>query len=91
MSQDARLLLANKLIATYMLDVAELQVTTQEDGEHITVRPKVVDVGHHSRRLMQLTGLDVEENQARRLLNDLDSYRVKLGVGERHAVDDDVA
>ena len=64
-------------------DVAELQVTTQEDGEHITVRPKVVDVGHHSRRLMQLTGLDVEENQARRLLNDLDSYRVKLGVGTR--------
>ena len=62
-------------------DVAELQVSTQEDGEHITVTPKVVDAGHHSRRLMQLTGLDVEENQAQRLLNDLDSYRVKIGVG----------
>ena len=61
-------------------DVAELQVTTEADGEHITVAPKVVDSGHHSRRLMQLTGLDVEEHQARRLLNDLDSYRLKLGL-----------
>jgi len=28
---------------------------------------------------MHLTGLDVEENQARRLLNDLDSYRAATG------------
>jgi hypothetical protein len=35
----------------------------------------VVDAGHHSRRLMRLTGLDVQENQARRLLNDLDGFR----------------
>ncbi len=38
------------------------------------ITPKVVDAGHHSRRLLRLTGLDVGENQARRLLNDLDSY-----------------
>ena len=62
-------------------DIAELQVSTQPDGEHITVAPKVVDAGHHSRRLIRLTGLDVEENQARRLLNDLDSYRLKIGLG----------
>ena len=36
------------------------------------IQPKVVDAGHHQRRLLRLTGLDVEENQARRLLNDLD-------------------
>jgi DNA-binding transcriptional LysR family regulator len=47
----------------------------------VIVQPKVVDAGHHSRRLIRLTGLDVEENQARRLLNDLDSYRAKLGLG----------
>jgi len=69
-------------------DVAELQVSTQSDGEHITVAPKVVDAGHHSRRLIRLTGLDVEENQARRLLNDLDSYRVKLGLG---SADEEIA
>ncbi len=62
-------------------DVAELQVSTQADGQHITVAPKVVDSGHHSRRLIRLTGLDVEENQARRLLNDLDSFRLKIGLG----------
>ena len=62
-------------------DFAELQVVTADDGEHITVQPKVVDAGHHSRRLIRLTGLDVEENQARRLLNDLDSYRLKIGLG----------
>jgi hypothetical protein len=36
----------------------------------------VVDAGHHARRLLLLTGLDVEENQARRLLNDIDQYRL---------------
>jgi hypothetical protein len=41
------------------------------------VRPKVVDAGYHSRRLLRLTGLDAEENQARRLLNDLDTYRAE--------------
>ena len=50
-------------------------MTTDIDGSTIRIRPKIVDAGHHSRRLMRLTGLDVEENQARRLLNDLDSYR----------------
>jgi hypothetical protein len=64
-------------------DVAELQVETDGDQEVIRVSPKVVDAGHHSRRLIRLTGLDVGENQARRLLNDLDSYRVKLGYGRK--------
>lgn len=56
-------------------DVDELAITTDLDGTHLRIEPKVVDAGHHSRRLLGLTGLDVEENQARRLLNDLDSYR----------------
>jgi hypothetical protein len=38
-----------------------------------------VDAGHHSRRLLRLTGLDAGENQARRLLNDLDAYRSHAG------------
>ncbi len=59
-------------------DVAELSMFTDESGSHVVVTPKVVDAGHHSRRLLRLTGLDVQENQARRLLNDLDSFRVAL-------------
>ena len=56
-------------------DVAELDIHTDFDGRRIRIQPKVVDAGHHSRRLLRLTGLDVEENQARRLLNDLDTFR----------------
>ena len=55
-------------------DVDELSITTDIGGTEIVITPKVVDAGHHSRRLLRLTGLDVGENQARRLLNDLDSY-----------------
>lgn len=60
-------------------DVAELEVTTAPDGSTIRIQPKVVDAGHHTRRLLRLTGLDVEENQARRLLNDLDTFRARTG------------
>lgn len=56
-------------------DVDELAISTDIGGTTIQIQPKVVDAGHHSRRLLRLTGLDVEENQARRLLNDLDSFR----------------
>src|SRR5258705_12129517 len=56
-------------------DVDELAITTDIDGTTVQIQPKVVDAGHHSRRLLRLTGLDAGENQARRLLNDLDSYR----------------
>jgi hypothetical protein len=49
--------------------------TIDADRQLVRVQAKVVDVGHHARRLLSLTGLDVEENQARRLLNDLDSFK----------------
>jgi hypothetical protein len=56
-------------------DVAEVAMSTVDGGYR--VRPKVVDAGYHTRRLMRLTGLDAEENQARQLLNDLDAYRAE--------------
>ncbi len=56
-------------------DAGELQLSV--DGQSYRVRPKVVDAGHHTRRLLRLTGLDAEENQARKLLNDLDTYRAE--------------
>jgi hypothetical protein len=55
-------------------DVDELEIVTDIGGRTIRVQPKVVDPGHHSRRLLRLTGIDAQENQARRLLNDLDTY-----------------
>jgi len=56
-------------------DVEELDIETIEGGHKIRLRVQVVEPGHHRRRLEALTGLDVQENQARRLLNDLDHFR----------------
>ncbi|MFE9808276.1 DUF4032 domain-containing protein [Streptomyces sp. NPDC005227] len=55
-------------------DVAEMQIAHSSGGDQVTFVPKVVDAGHHQRQLLRLTGLDTEENQARRLLNDLESW-----------------
>jgi hypothetical protein len=57
-------------------DIEEMTIKADGTDSTITIKPKVVDAGHHGRRLLRLTGLDVEENQARRLLNDLDEYRL---------------
>ena len=58
-------------------DIGEMSILTTADGTRVEIEPKVVDAGHHQRRLIRLTGLDVEENQARRLLNDLDEFRAR--------------
>lgn len=59
-------------------DIGEMSIQATSDGTRVSIQPKVVDAGHHQRRLIRLTGLDVEENQARRLLNDLDEFRVRV-------------
>lgn len=56
-------------------DVEELDIQSIEGGHKLRLRVQVVEPGHHRRRLEALTGLDVQENQARRLLNDLDHFR----------------
>jgi hypothetical protein len=63
-------------------DIEELSITTDDSGTRVHIQPKVVDAGHHQRRLLRLTGLDAQENQARRLLNDLDSYAASYGLQE---------
>jgi hypothetical protein len=80
---DARIRRLNDL----GFDVGELQISTDFDGTSVVIQPKVVDAGHHSRRLLRLTGLDVEENQARRLLNDLDTY---IAASERQGDDEEI-
>jgi hypothetical protein len=69
-------------------DVGELVVETA--GNRLRVSPALVEEGHHCRELQRLTGLSVQENQARRLLNDIAAYGAYLArVEERplpHAV-----
>ena len=60
-------------------DVAELTMDTDSQGNHITIQPKVVDAGHYHRQVMRLTGLDVQERQGQRMLNDLEAYRAYTG------------
>jgi Domain of unknown function (DUF4032) len=71
-------------------DVGEFRTRTTDDNNKVRVVPKVVEVGHHLRRLQQLTGLVVDENQARRLLNDIDEHRAMLEV-ERGALPEAMA
>ena len=68
-------------------DIEELSMVKDEEGQTVKIQPKVVDAGHHARRLLLLTGLDVEENQARRLLNDIDQYRLAHA---RNGIDEEV-
>ena len=69
-------------------DVEELDIVTDFDGDRVEIQPRVVELGHHRRELQDLTGLVVEDNQARRLLNDLASYAAHhdLGREDRHLV-----
>jgi hypothetical protein len=65
---------------TLGFDIGELDIQTGETGTTVRIQPKVVDAGHHARRLLRLTGLDTQENQARRLLNDLDRYSATVQI-----------
>jgi hypothetical protein len=59
-------------------DVEELVVEQAPGGTRLRVYPAVVEEGHQARELRHLTGLDVQQNQARRLLNDITSYGAHL-------------
>ncbi|QIG44548.1 DUF4032 domain-containing protein [Nocardioides anomalus] len=69
-------------------DVDELDIITDFDGDQVRIQPKVVEAGHHQRELQGLTGLHVEDAQARRLLNDIASYTAHYNLGreDRHLV-----
>jgi hypothetical protein len=69
-------------------DVDELDIVTDLDGDTIRIQPKVVDLGHHSREIQALTGMSVEENQARRLLNDIAAFTAHFDLGreDKHLV-----
>ncbi|QZY28723.1 DUF4032 domain-containing protein [Nocardioides coralli] len=69
-------------------DVDELDIVTDFGGDTLRIQPKVVELGHHQKELQALTGLNVEDNQARRLLNDLASFTANFDLGreDRHLV-----
>lgn len=62
-------------------DVEELDIVTDVGGDQVRITPRVVELGHHRRELRELTGLDVEDAQARRLLNDIASFTAHHDLG----------
>jgi hypothetical protein len=59
-------------------DVGEVELVTSADGARLRVETRVAEPGQQRHELFRLTGLEARENQARRLLNDLRSYRAYL-------------
>jgi len=72
-------------------DVEEVELVSDGSEVRLKLQSKVVEPGHHRRRLLRLTGLDAQENQARRLLNDLTAYRTKLNRSAKAPITDTAA
>jgi len=69
----------------------EVELISAPDGNRLRVRTRVAEAGDHSRKLFMRTGIDAGENQARRLLNDIASFRAYLEQKERRPVPEVVA
>lgn len=72
-------------------DVTEFELTTVPEGYRLRLHPQVVEPGHHRRRLHSLTGLQVQENQARRLLHDIERFKARLEEREGRKLPESVA
>ena len=72
-------------------DAGEVELVTSPEGSRLRVQTRVAGPGHHRRELMRLAGLEVQENQARRLLTDLRGYRAWLEQRDGVPVPDSVA
>jgi hypothetical protein len=72
-------------------DVSEMAIRTEASGRKLRFDTHVVEPGHHQRRVFALTGLRVQENQARTLLADLARFRAKWAEGTGTRVPEDLA
>jgi len=72
-------------------DVGEVELVTSPEGARLRVETRVAEPGQQRHELFRLTGLQVQENQARRLLNDLWSYRAFLEERSGGPVPEEVA
>ena len=71
-------------------DVEELQLDATPEGYRLRLDPHVVEPGHHRHRLLRLTGLDAQERQAQRMLNDLARFREELERKEKRTLSESV-
>ena len=84
---EARLRRINEL----GFDVEEVELEATAVGDRIRMRTHVSEQGFHRRRLLELTGLQAQENQARSLLNDLTNFRAATERDEGRPFPEEVA
>jgi hypothetical protein len=91
--EDQRRRIAERLHRLNKLgfDADEVELIPTPEGNKLRLRTRVAESGHFARQLFLRTGIDAGENQARRLLNDIASYRAYLEQKEGHPVSEIVA
>jgi hypothetical protein len=91
--EDQRRRIAERLHRLNKLgfDADEVELIPTPAGNKLRVRTRVAESGHFARQLFLRTGIDAGENQARRLLNDIASFRAYLEQKEGHPVSEIVA
>ena len=91
--EDQRRRIAERLHRLNKLgfDADEVELIPVPEGNKLRLRTRVAESGHFARQLFLRTGIDAGENQARRLLNDIASFRAYLEQKEGHPVSEIVA
>jgi hypothetical protein len=74
----------------FAVDEVEL-ISIPDGGVKLRIKTRVAETGQHRREFFRLTGLEVGEQQARRLLNDLRSFRAWLEQRAGRSVPETVA
>jgi hypothetical protein len=91
--EDQRYRIAERLRRLNQLgfDADEVELVSTPAGTRLRVRTKVAESGQQSRELFRETGIIADENQARRLRNDIASFRGYLEQKQGHPVSETVA
>lgn len=72
-------------------DVDQVELVSDEPGvTRMRLHTSVLEPGRYRRLLRELTGLDVQDNQARRLLNDVHSFGAWLQQEEGRALPEEI-
>ena len=56
-------------------DVGETEITNDGDAYRVHIEPAVFSTGFYRKKLKRLTGLDIQDRQAQRLLGEMEVYR----------------
>jgi hypothetical protein len=76
---------------TLGFDVSEIGIRTEDAGRKLRFETHIVEPGHHVRRAYALTGMRLQENQARVILSEIARFRAKWIEGVEHDIPEDLA